>query len=229
ATSEMEGRVTEVWTLLDDEDELEQWPENGDELLLVGRPVPRQDGAVRASGRADYTVDVRLPRMLHAAVLRSPVAHAKVKSIDLDAARACEGVRAVVGPDCEVAFTPTLCPPWPITTSEPLYAGQAIALVAADTPEQARAALDAMALDLEVPPHVIAAQTAVGDMKIHGEPTEMARGDVEAALKAADASVELELELPDHLQTPLEPHAAVARWDGDELTVWMSTQGMFDA
>ena len=72
-TSEMEGRVTEVWTLVDDEDGLEQWPDNGDALLVVGRPTPRQDGLQRAAGRANYTVDIRLAGMLYAAVLRSPL------------------------------------------------------------------------------------------------------------------------------------------------------------
>ena len=228
ATSEMEGRVTEVWTLVDEEDELEQWPENG-ELTAVGKPAPRQDGPLRVGGRAVYTVDIRLPGMLHAAVLRSPVAHARVKSLDLEAARRADGVRAVVGPDSTVAFTPQLCPPQRILTAEPRYAGQPIALVAADTPEQARAALDALALELEVLAHTLDPQEAVADLRLAGDPMEQARGDVEGALADAEVTVELEVETPDHLQTPLEPHAAVARWDGDELIVWLSTQGMFDA
>ncbi len=55
------------------------------------------------------------------------------------------------------------------------------------------------------------------------------RGDPDNALAAAEVIVELECETPAHVQTPLEPHAAVARWDGDRLTAWVSTQGMFDA
>ena len=53
------------------------------DLSLVGRPAPRQDGAARAAGRVRFTVDVQLAGMLHAAVLRSPVAHGKVRSLDL--------------------------------------------------------------------------------------------------------------------------------------------------
>lgn len=225
----MEGRVTEVWTLVDDEDELEQWPENGEALLAVGRPTPRQDGPQRAAGRANYTVDIRLPGMLHAAVLRSPAANARVKSLDLEAARRADGIRGVIGPDSAVAFTPDLCPAQPITTSQPAYAGAPLALVAADTPEQARAALDAMALELEVLPHVVDTRQALSEMKFASEPMELSRGDVDAGLDSADVTVELHVETPDHLQTALEPHAAVATWNGDELTVWLSTQGMFDA
>ena len=61
------------------------------------------------------------------------------------------------------------------------------------------------------------------------EPRETVRGDPDGALAAAEVLVELTCETPAHVQTPLEPHAAVARWDGDRLTAWVSTQGMFDA
>ena len=61
------------------------------------------------------------------------------------------------------------------------------------------------------------------------DPPETMRGDPDAALASADVRVELTCETPAHVQTPLEPHAAVARWDGDELTAWVSTQGIFDA
>ena len=80
---EMEGRYEDVWVLVDEADDLESWPPDA-ELALVGRPAPRQDGAARAAGRVRYTVDVRLAGMLHAAVLRSPVAHGRVRSLDLD-------------------------------------------------------------------------------------------------------------------------------------------------
>ena len=94
---EMEGRVEEVWVLVDEEDDLETWPDDA-ELDVVGKPSVRQDGPVRVSGRSCYTVDVRLPGLLHAEVLRSPRAHGRVSRLDLEAARAVSGVRAVIGP-----------------------------------------------------------------------------------------------------------------------------------
>ena len=82
---EMEGRYEDVWVLVDEADDVESWAPDA-ELTLVGQPAPRHDGHARAAGRARYTVDVRLAGMLHAAVLRSPVAHGRVRSLDLEAA-----------------------------------------------------------------------------------------------------------------------------------------------
>ena len=118
---EVEGRYTEQWIVVE-EDTLDQWPEGP--LDVVGQPARRLDGLQRARGEARYTADIQLPGMLHAAVLRSPHAHARVKSLQLEPAREAPGVRAVLGP----------------LTEEIGYEGQAVAAVAADTLDQARAA-----------------------------------------------------------------------------------------
>ena len=131
---EMEGRYEDVWALVDETDDVESWTPDA-ELTLVGQPAPRHDGHARAAGRVRYTVDVRLAGMLHAAVLRSPVAHGRVRSLDLDAALAVPGVRAVIGPESELSLTTRA----PLLAAEPGYAGQPIAVVAADTLEAAQA------------------------------------------------------------------------------------------
>src|SRR5437764_2838605 len=96
---EYEGTVYEVKAIVDDEDAaLPSWDDSS-ELTHVGTGAPRIDGLRRVAGGADFTVDVQLPRMLRAAVLRSPHAHASVRALDLAAARRSPGVRAVVGPD----------------------------------------------------------------------------------------------------------------------------------
>jgi CO/xanthine dehydrogenase Mo-binding subunit len=221
---EMEGRYEDVWVLVDETDETVSWAADA-ELDLVGKAAPRQDGAVRAAGRARFTVDVTLAGMLHAAVLRSPVARGRVRSLDLDAALGVPGVRVAIGPESDLSLTTRV----PLLASEPTYAGQPIAIVAADTPEAARAGVAALALDLEVLPHIVDPQEALKEQRFTADPSDDARGDAEAALAAADVTVELELETPAHVQTPLEPHGAVASWDGDQLTAWVSTQGMFSA
>ena len=87
---EMEGRFEDVWVLVDPDDDLETWDESA-ELDVVGRPATRADGLLRTSGSARYTVDVALPGMLHARVLRAPVARCRVTRLDLEAARATPG------------------------------------------------------------------------------------------------------------------------------------------
>src|SRR5438034_10405809 len=124
---EVEGRYEDVWIIVD-EDALDQWPEGP--LTTVGREVPRVDGLDRARGQVQYTADLQLPGMLHTAVLRSPYARARVTNIDLDAARAARGVRAVLGPG-----------ELDVLKQEPGYVGQAVAAVAAETFGQAQAAL----------------------------------------------------------------------------------------
>ena len=222
--TEMEGRYEDVWALIDEADDVESWAQDAD-LALVGRPAPRQDGAARAAGRVRYTVDVRLAGMLHAAVLRSPLAHGRVRSLDLDAARGTPGVRAVIGPESDLSLKTRA----PLLAAEPGYAGQPIAVVAADTLEAAQAGILALALDLEVLGHIVDPQEAVNDQRFTADPSDDSRGDGEAALAAAEVTIELVLETPAQVHTALEPHGAVASWEGDCLTAWVSTQGMFAA
>jgi CO/xanthine dehydrogenase Mo-binding subunit len=132
---EVEGRYTEQWIVVE-EDVLDQWPEGPRET--VGRPAARIDGLQRARGEARYTADIRVPGMLHAAVLRGPYARARVRSLDLSAALAAPGVRAALGP----ADSDSL-------SDEPAYQGAPVAAIAADTLEQARAALALVAIEWE--------------------------------------------------------------------------------
>jgi len=202
---EMEGRYEDVWALVDEADDVRSWTAD-DELTIVGKPAPRLDGMVRAAGRARYTVDVELAGMLHAAVLRSPVAHGRVRSLDLEAALATPGVRAAIGPETELSLTRAA----PLLAAEPGYAGQPIAVIAADTLEAAREGVRALALDIEQLGHIVEPREAVNEQHFIGEPGDDSRGDAEAALAAAEVTVEVSISTSAQLQAPLEPHAAVA-------------------
>ena len=90
---EVEGRFTEQWIVVE-EDALDQWPAGP--RTVVGQPAARVDGVERATGAAVYTADVQLPGMLHAAVLRSPHARARVKRLDLTRALEAHGVRGAI-------------------------------------------------------------------------------------------------------------------------------------
>ena len=205
---EVEGRYTEQWIVVE-EDTLEQWPEGP--LDAVGRPARRLDGLQRARGEARYTADIQLPGMLHAAVLRSPHAHARVKRLDLEPASAAPGVRAVLGP----------------LNEEIGYQGQAVAAVAAETLDQARAALDRIEIEWDELEPLLDPNEAVRRRELVAERTQE-RGDVEVGFAEADAAVEAEYRTQNVLHNSMETHQAVCEWEGgDRLTVYISTQSIW--
>jgi len=207
---EVEGRYTEQWIVVE-EDALEQWPAGPQDT--VGRPTPRQTGLQRARGEAQYTADIQLPGMLHTAVLRSPFARARVSEIDLQMAEKAPGVRAVLGPDTE-----------PLT-DEPPYQGAPVAAIAADTFEQAKAALALVEVEWEQLTPLLDADEAVAKGELMDEPSTHERGDVERGLAEADVVVEAEYRTQSVLHNSMETHQAICQWEGDNrLTVHISTQ-----
>jgi xanthine dehydrogenase YagR molybdenum-binding subunit len=207
---EVEGNFEDVWLVVE-EDALEQWPAGP--LEVVGRPAVRKDALERVRGEARYTADIRLPGMLHAAVLRSPYAHARVKTIDLAPALALPGVRAAVGPG-EV----------PGLEAEAGYAGAPVAAVAAETAAQAHAALDALAVDWEELEAVVDPEEAVARGLVHGEAVRYERGDFDHAVATADVVVESTFRTQVVLHNSMETHQTVCEWVGDRLDVYTSTQ-----
>jgi xanthine dehydrogenase YagR molybdenum-binding subunit len=206
---EVEGRYEEVWLVVE-EDALEQWPDGP--LEIVGRGAPRVDGLERARGEARYTADVRLPGMLHTAVLRSPHAHARVKRIDVSRALELPGVRAAIGPgDIEQL------------TGEPGYQGAAVAAVCADTLAQARTAVAAIDVEWEELEVVVDPDDAVRRGQVHDK-RERSRGDYERGLAEADVVVEGTYRTQTVLHNSMETHQSVAAWEGDTLNVYISTQ-----
>ena len=207
---EVEGRFEEVWLVVE-EDPLEQWPEGP--LTVVGRPAPRQDGALRVRGEARYTADIKLPGMLHAAVLRSPHAHARVRRIDLAPALELPGVRAAIGPGEAHGLE-----------EEAGWAGAPVAAVAADTFAQARAAVDAIAVEWEELEVVLDPEEAVRRGLVTAEARRSERGDVDRAFAEADVVVEATYRTQTVLHNSLETHQATCEWQGDALHVYISTQ-----
>ena len=207
---EVEGRYEEVWLVVD-EDALEQWPAGPRDI--VGRPATRIDGLERARGEAVYTADLKLPGMLHTAVLRCPFAHARVARIDLAPALALPGVHAAIGPG-DIDDLAEECG----------YQGTPVAALCADTFEQARAAVAAIEIEWEELEVVIDPDEAVARKQLVDEPRERARGDVEAGLAEADVVVEGEYRTQVVLHNSMETHQSVAQWLGDTLEIYISTQ-----
>ncbi len=219
---EMEGRYEERWTLV----EQDTTPEYGDddELAVVGRPHTRISAAARVSGSARFISDIAPQGVTHAAVLRSPHANARVTSLDLAAAAALPGVRAVIGPGDLPDQDGR-----PVLTDAPAYAGAAVAAVAADTEEAAERALAALAPAWEPLGFVVDLDEGLARQDFISDPSETTRGDVDAALAGAAAVVDAEYRTGAQVQNPLETHCAVAMWEAGTLTLWSSTQGIFAA
>jgi CO/xanthine dehydrogenase Mo-binding subunit len=209
---EVEGRYTEQWVVVEgDDDALDQWPQGPRDV--VGQPAPRQDGHQRARGQAQYNADLLLPGMLHAAVLRSPLARSRVKKLDLSRALELPGVLGAIGPDdCHVLQT------------EPGFHGAPIAAVAAHSFARAREALALVDLELEELEPLLDPEEAVRRGSVHEDARRYERGDVEAAFANADVVVEAEYRTQTVLHNSMETHQSVCRWEGDTLEIYISTQ-----
>ena len=209
------------------------WGDDAD-LHVVGQRVPRMDAIEKVTGDARYTADVQLAGMLHVAVKRAPTAHGRVTTLDLSRALSLPGVRGGLTiddvPDIKLdgvrLFDRTIH-----------YANQPVAAICADSVEIAERALDAIVMTVEAEAHVVTAERALAAdaprVKSSGNthrtsPRIISRGDVDAGLRDADVTITREYRTPTALHTALEPHGAVAEWSGGRLTVWESTQGIFN-
>jgi CO/xanthine dehydrogenase Mo-binding subunit len=214
-------------------------PRPWEDTTFVGTRHPRVDAYERVSGSASYTLDMTLPGMLHAAVVRCPHAHARVTSIDTARAARMPGVRAIL-----TSSSPDAGIPWYHGRQGPTsvlfdthcrHEGEEVTAVAADTLEQARAAARAVVVQYEELPFVVdpAAALESDAPRVHdtgnlvGKPSRTVRGDVTQGFAEADVVRKRTYRTPCEIHTPLEVHGSIARWDGDRLTVWDSTQGVF--
>ena len=224
---------------------------------VVGTRPVRHDGADKVTGRAKYGADFEMSGMLFGKVLRSPHAHARIKSIDTSAAEALPGVRGVVtGADLPIAGKDN--PPMSaraasyniLAGDKALFRGHPIAAVAADSAHVAEEAVNLIKVDYEV---LKASTNVLEAMKddaelLHedmtttefGEETDKnsnvsnrfvyEQGDVESAFAQADFVIEREFNTRTVHQGYIEPQNASAFWNADGyLTVWTSTQGAFVA
>ncbi len=209
------------------------------------RPV-RPDGVEKVTGRANFGADLTLPGMIHGKVLRSPHAHAHIKSIDVSGALSMEGVLAAVSGTDFPEQTDDLGRNV-IARDKVLYHGHAVAAVAATTPLLAEQALDAIKVDYDVLEPVLSIDQAIADgatlvneeMHTNGDASQPAsniaaitkfeRGDPEQGFADADVVVEGEYRIPMAHQGYIEPHACTATINEEgKITVWCSTQGHFD-
>ena len=208
---------------------------------VIGQPITRVDGPAKIRGEAKYAADFDLPRLAHALIVQSTLAKGRVTAINDQQALALPGVLLVMTHQNAPKLPPAAQKANPpgeralslLQDASVRYNGEPIALVVAETPEIARQA--AMLLDI-----VYAAETPALDFVsaktaayappsiTHGKP-DVAWGDAEAAFKTASITHEAVYTTPMESHNPMEPHATLASWNGDELLVHDSTQGVAGA
>jgi xanthine dehydrogenase YagR molybdenum-binding subunit len=225
-------------------------PEGGPDPLslresgLIGAPISRLDGPLKVRGEARFAAEFPMEGMLYAAIAYSTVARGRIATLDTSAAEAVPGVALVMTHRNAPRMNPV-----PAFGSGPLAAGvnslpimqddlihwngQPIALVLAETQEQANHARSLIRATYETSPAV----TSFDEAKAHarrpqpflGREPETKVGDAEAALAAAPFKVDAIYRTPGHNHNAIEPHAVTLAWNGDELIVHGAEQGVVHA
>ncbi|MEL7566688.1 MAG: molybdopterin cofactor-binding domain-containing protein [Dehalobacterium sp.] len=201
---------------------------------VVGKSVVKSDAADKVLGKSQFAADLKMPEMLHAKALRSPIAHGYIKNIDISAAKAMPGVAAVLTHK-DVPGTNGF---GIILKDEPVLAqykvrcyGDAVALVAAETEDIAIQALQKIIVDYEEITPIFCPEEAMEESapKIHGENNilmadKMRKGDADAALDKCDLMISntYTTQMIEHCY--IEPEAGIAYMDGDTVVVKVSTQ-----
>lgn len=216
----------------------------------VGRPLPRPNAKRLVAGRGNYVTDMKLPRMLHAAFVRSPFAHARIVRIDVDAARAAPGV-ALVATGEDLA---KLCTPWvgtldhfkgmksepqrPLPLDRVTWSGQAVVAVVAESRAAAEDACELVEVEYEDLPVLADLESALAPdapRLVEGFADNLCfrsaleSGAVDDLFASAAHVVEADLAFGRHTGVTLEPRALIADYDASEhaLTVHHGTQTPF--
>jgi xanthine dehydrogenase YagR molybdenum-binding subunit len=202
-----------------------------DRLQVVGKPTNRIDGPLKTSGTAPYAYEQHdvVPNQAYGVVVGSAIAKGRIASMDLAEAKAAPGVLAVV----TAANAGTLSK-GDFNTAHLLggpdiqHYHQAVALVVATSFEQARAAAALVRVQYDrAKGQFDLAKSLVSAVKpppSFGTDADSRFGDFDAAFASAPVKLDMQYTTPDHSHAMMEPHASIASWDGDKLTLWTSNQ-----
>jgi xanthine dehydrogenase YagR molybdenum-binding subunit len=210
----------------------------------IGRSVDRVDGHQKVTGAARYTAEIGLPGLTHAALVGATIPSGRVAAIDDSRAIAAGGVLAILTHQNMPAVEPLRLLPslvggpapgesfFPMQDDVVHYAGQPVALVIADSHEAAQHAASLVEVSYVRTPSITVIDEGRDDAyeaeRLFGGlmPGREERGDVDAALAAAQVRVDIACRFAANNHNPLEPSATTAVWDGDRVTLYDSTQGI---
>jgi len=214
-------------------------PEN-DDLKIVGKHPGRVDAHDKITGRATYTDDMHLPGMLWGKLKRSPVAHAVIEKIDIDAAVKLPGVRAVItGADLPVKYgiLPVHQDETALAVEKVRHVGEAVAAVCAVNEEIAQRALDLITVQYSPLPTLLSVEDAFeADVRLHSSEKfegnahrviSLEFGDVEEAFAECDYVREDKFYFSGSTHLPMEVHSTLADFNGKRLTLHVSHQAPY--
>ena len=220
-------------------------------MTAVGRSIPKLENREKVLGRAEYIDDLYRPGMLHAAILGSPHAHAKILSYDVSEAMAAPGVVAVLTGDdvpADGRMGAFIKDEHAIAKGKVLYLGEPVAAIAAETLEQARAAVNLIRVEYEELPAILSPEAglAPGAAILHPDVanyvkvfdagsegnlcsrTELTEGDVDAVWSRCAVIVEGEFTTEAQAHVSIEPCGALAEVDAQgRVTLWSANQSVF--
>ncbi|HEY3698587.1 MAG TPA: xanthine dehydrogenase family protein molybdopterin-binding subunit [Spongiibacteraceae bacterium] len=206
-------------------------------MSALGAAVDRSDGVQKVTGAARYSAEFQFPRLAHAVLVTSTIPSGRIAAIDSDSAQRMPGVIAILtyrnAPKLPVLGEKELQPPAGralslLQSDRIYYNGQPIAVVVAETLEQAQAA--ARQVQLHYTAETAQLDFAAAKNSAHkpdslmGEDADSERGAPDAALRRANINIDAIYTTPIEHHNPMEPHATIAAWDGDRLTVCDATQ-----
>jgi xanthine dehydrogenase YagR molybdenum-binding subunit len=207
-------------------------------MNAVGAAVDRKDGPAKLNGTANYAADFDMPKLAHAVLVQSTIASGHITAVNSEKARASHGVLFVMTyenapklPDgASQANPPGERALSLLQNNEVRYNGEPVAVVVAETLEQARHAASLIEISYSTQTAVLDFQAAKSSAYAppgltHGK-SDVAWGDANSALAVAAVKVDRIYTTPMESHNPMEPHATLAVWNGDSLTVHDSTQGV---
>ena len=220
-------------------------------MTAVGRSIPKLENREKVLGRAEYIDDLYRPGMLHAAILGSPHAHAKILSYDVSEALAAQGVVAVLTGDdvpADGRMGAFIKDEHAIAKGKVLYLGEPVAAIAAETLEQARAAVNLIRVEYEELPAILSPEAGLASWAAILHPdvanyvkvfdagsegnlcsrTELTEGDVDAVWSRCAVIVEGEFTTEAQAHVSIEPCGALAEVDAQgRVTLWSANQSVF--
>ncbi|MFL6674304.1 MAG: xanthine dehydrogenase family protein molybdopterin-binding subunit [Massilia sp.] len=207
-------------------------------MSIVGAPINRTDGWAKVSGAARYSAEHPVPGIAHAVLVTSTIPNGRVTRIEADGAGEVPGLLLVMThenamPLPEETKAGKLSPPVGRVLSllqddAVHYNNQPVAVVVADTLEHARDAAARIRVEYETAPATldfnVAKESTHPPEKVLSEPPDSRRGDLQAGLLAGSVRLDQVYTTPYENHNPIEPHATIASWNGDHLTLYDSTQ-----